>query len=54
MHRPPPSLSPPAFVWAGAVTLEMVGRLQNSEIIKGLTEAFEEVRESPGLWGGGG
>ncbi|XP_034280018.1 cohesin subunit SA-3 isoform X1 [Pantherophis guttatus] len=26
----------------GAVTLEMLGRLQNSEIIKGLTEAFEE------------
>ncbi|XP_032074548.1 cohesin subunit SA-3 [Thamnophis elegans] len=26
----------------GAVTLETLGRLQNSEIIKGLTEAFEE------------
>lgn len=52
MDRPPPP-SLPAFVWAGAVTLEMLGRLQNSEIIKGLTEAFEEVRErEPRTWGG--
>ncbi|KAG8131426.1 hypothetical protein E2320_009366, partial [Naja naja] len=37
------SSSSTAFVWAGTVTLEMLGRLQNSEIIEGLTKDFEEV-----------